>query len=97
MDTDSRNSEVSEFHRRHLSNSDRLQRIYELTAIKNCKHGEMARIFFIIGIVVAILGFTGIAAEAAMIAKSVFFLFLFILDLNIGLAQRPQAQHYFAL
>ena len=50
-----------------------------------------AAVFFVIAIAAAILGFTGIAAGAAEIAKILFFIFLviFIVTLVLGLRKRP--------
>lgn len=52
-----------------------------------------AVIFFIIAIVAAIFGFGNIAANAAWIAKILFFIFLvlFLLSLISGLVRGPKA------
>ena len=51
-----------------------------------------AAIFFVIALVAAMFGFTGIAVAAAKIAKIFFFIFLvlFIVALVVGLVQRPR-------
>jgi uncharacterized membrane protein YtjA (UPF0391 family) len=51
-----------------------------------------ALVFFIISLVAAVFGFTGIAVAAAGIAKIFFFFFLvlFILTLIFGLRRRPR-------
>ncbi|MBI2742428.1 MAG: DUF1328 domain-containing protein [Chlamydiales bacterium] len=50
-----------------------------------------ALIFFIVAIVAAIFGFTGIAQGAISIARILFFLFLvlFLISLVMGLMQSP--------
>ncbi|MEJ2314129.1 MAG: DUF1328 domain-containing protein [Nitrospirota bacterium] len=50
-----------------------------------------AAIFFVIAIVAALFGFTGIAAAAVGIAKVLFFIFLvlFVISLILGLFKRP--------
>jgi len=49
-----------------------------------------AIVFFIIALVAALFGFTGIAAGAVEIAKILFFIFvlLFLVSLIMGLARR---------
>jgi uncharacterized membrane protein YtjA (UPF0391 family) len=51
-----------------------------------------ALVFFIISIIAAVFGFTGIAAATAGIAKILFFIFvvLFVLALIFGMRRRPQ-------
>jgi uncharacterized membrane protein YtjA (UPF0391 family) len=51
---------------------------------------KWAAIFFLIAIAAAVLGFSGIAAGAAEIAKVLFFIFLlvFVIALIIGLTRR---------
>lgn len=51
-----------------------------------------AIIFFVIALVAALFGFTGIAVAAAGIAKILFFIFvvLFLAALIVGLLQRPK-------
>lgn len=51
-----------------------------------------ALVFFIIALVAALLGFTGIAVAMAGIAKILFFIFLvfFIVALITGYARRPK-------
>ena len=51
-----------------------------------------ALIFFVIALVAALFGFTGIAVAAAGIAKILFFIFfvLFIVALITGLFRRPR-------
>jgi uncharacterized membrane protein YtjA (UPF0391 family) len=48
--------------------------------------------FFIVAIIAAIFGFTGIAAGAANIAQFLFWLFviLFVISLVVGLVRRPR-------
>ena len=50
-----------------------------------------AVVFFIISIIAAVFGFTGIAVATAGIAKILFFIFLvlFILTLIFGMRRRP--------
>ena len=50
-----------------------------------------ALIFFIVALVAALFGFTGIAAAAVDIAKLLFFVFvvLFVVALILGLLRRP--------
>jgi len=52
-----------------------------------------AVIFFVIALIAALFGFTGIAVAAAGIAKILFFIFLilFVAALVTGLFQRPRA------
>ncbi|MBD3236864.1 MAG: DUF1328 domain-containing protein [Candidatus Eisenbacteria bacterium] len=52
-----------------------------------------ALIFFIVAIVAALFGFTGIAVGAAAVAKILFFGFviLFLISLVVGLLRRPRA------
>jgi uncharacterized membrane protein YtjA (UPF0391 family) len=52
-----------------------------------------AVIFFVIALIAALFGFTGIAVAAAGIAKILFFIFLilFVVALVTGLFQRPRA------
>lgn len=49
-----------------------------------------AATFFVIGLIAAVFGFTGIAAAPAQIAQLLFFLFLvlFVVSLVIGLVRR---------
>jgi len=49
-----------------------------------------AAVFFVIALVAALLGFTGIAAGAVEIAKILFFVFilLFLVSLVVGLIRR---------
>lgn len=49
-----------------------------------------ALVFFVIALVAALLGFTGIAAGAVEIAKMLFFIFilLFFVSLVVGLLRR---------
>jgi len=49
-----------------------------------------AAVFFVIALVAALLGFTGIAAGAVEIAKVLFFVFvvLFLASLIVGLVRR---------
>lgn len=51
-----------------------------------------AVIFFIIALVAALFGFTGIAAASVDIAKILFFIFLvlFILALVVGAVRKPR-------
>ncbi|MDD2557768.1 MAG: DUF1328 domain-containing protein [Desulfuromonadaceae bacterium] len=51
-----------------------------------------AVIFFIVAIVAALFGFTGISAAAAEIGRVIFFIFvlLFVIALLTGLVQRPR-------
>jgi len=53
-----------------------------------------AIIFFIVAVVSAILGFSGVAVASAGVAKILFFLFviLFVISLVAGLARRAQQQ-----
>lgn len=55
---------------------------------KNMLH--YAVVFFVIALVAALLGFTGIAAGAVEIAKVLFFIFivLFLVSLIVGLIRR---------
>lgn len=50
-----------------------------------------ALIFFVVALLAAVLGFTGIAAAAAGVAKALFFLFviLFLVTLLGHVARRP--------
>lgn len=50
-----------------------------------------ALIFFIVAIIAALFGFTGIAANAVAIARVLFFIFivLFLISLAFGLISRP--------
>jgi len=50
-----------------------------------------AFLFFIISIIAAVFGFTGIAVATAEIAKLLFFIFslLFLLTLIFGMRRRP--------
>lgn len=56
-----------------------------------------AIVFFVVAIIAAILGFTGVYVAAAMIAKVLFWLFvaLFIVFLVLGVARRggPRTGH----
>ena len=49
-----------------------------------------AAVFFVIALIAAIFGFTGIAVGAAEIAKVLFFVFvvLFVISLLVGLIRR---------
>ena len=49
-----------------------------------------AAVFFIIALIAAVLGFGGIAAGAAVIAKILFFIFLiaFVVSLLLGVLRR---------
>jgi len=49
-------------------------------------------IFFVISLVAALFGFTGVAVAAAGIAKILFFIFvvLFLAELIAGLVKRPR-------
>lgn len=49
-----------------------------------------AAVFFVIALIAALLGFTGIAAGAVEIAKTLFFIFvlLFLVSLVVGLIRR---------
>jgi uncharacterized membrane protein YtjA (UPF0391 family) len=49
-----------------------------------------AAVFLVIGLIAAVLGFGGIAAGAAAIAKVLFFIFLvmFVVSLLIGVTRR---------
>jgi uncharacterized membrane protein YtjA (UPF0391 family) len=49
-----------------------------------------AAVFFVIALIAALLGFTGIAAGAVEIAKTLFFIFvlLFLVSLIVGLIRR---------
>jgi uncharacterized membrane protein YtjA (UPF0391 family) len=51
---------------------------------------KWAAIFFVIAIIAAILGFSGLAAGAAEIAKVLFFVFVlgFVIVLIVGLMRR---------
>jgi len=51
-----------------------------------------ALVFFVISIIAAVFGFTGIAVAAAGIAKILFYLFLilFIIALIFGMRGRPR-------
>jgi uncharacterized membrane protein YtjA (UPF0391 family) len=51
-----------------------------------------AVIFFIVAIVAALFGFTGISAAAAELGRVIFFIFvlLFVIALLTGLVQRPR-------
>lgn len=51
-----------------------------------------AVIFFVIAIIAALFGFTGIAAAAAGIGRVLFFVFilLFVIALLVGFMQRPR-------
>ena len=51
-----------------------------------------AAVFFVIALVAALFGFTGIAVAAAEIAKTLFFIFLvlFIIAAIAGLFRRPR-------
>lgn len=51
-----------------------------------------ALVLFIISIIAAVFGFTGIAVATAGIAKILFFIFLvlFIVSLIFGMRRRPQ-------
>lgn len=51
-----------------------------------------ALFFFVVAVVAAVFGFTGIAVGAAAIAKVLFFLFVvvFLLTLVLGLARRTR-------
>lgn len=51
-----------------------------------------ALIFFVVALIAAILGFTGIALAAAGIAKVLFFIFVILLALSLlgHVARRPQ-------
>jgi uncharacterized membrane protein YtjA (UPF0391 family) len=53
-----------------------------------------ALIFFIISLIAALFGFTGIAVAAAGIAKVLFYIFviLFLATLLLGLFRRPPAR-----
>jgi uncharacterized membrane protein YtjA (UPF0391 family) len=50
-----------------------------------------ALVFFIVSIIAAVFGFTGIAVATAGIAKILFFVFLvlFVLSLIFGMRRRP--------
>jgi uncharacterized membrane protein YtjA (UPF0391 family) len=52
-----------------------------------------ALVFFVIALIAAVFGFTGIAVAAAGIAKILFFIFvvLFIVSLIFGMRSRPRA------
>jgi uncharacterized membrane protein YtjA (UPF0391 family) len=60
--------------------------------IQNRRHFMLswALTFFVVALVAALFGFTGIAAGAAAIAKVLFFLFviLFLVSLVLGMARR---------
>ena len=51
-----------------------------------------ALVFFIVSIIAAVFGFTGIAVATAGIAKILFFIFLvlFVLSLISGMRRRPR-------
>jgi len=51
---------------------------------------KWAAIFFVIAIMAAVLGFTGLAAGAAEIAKVLFFVFIlvFVITLIVGMMRR---------
>lgn len=51
-----------------------------------------ALVFFIISIIAAVFGFTGIAVATAGVAKILFFIFLvlFVLSLIFGMRRRPK-------
>ena len=51
-----------------------------------------ALVFFVVALIAAILGFTGIAMAAAGVAKILFFLFVILLALSLlgHVARRPQ-------
>ena len=51
-----------------------------------------ALLFFVIALIAAVFGFTGIAVAAAGIAKILFFIFvvLFIISLIFGMRARPR-------
>jgi uncharacterized membrane protein YtjA (UPF0391 family) len=51
-----------------------------------------ALVFFVIALIAAVFGFTGVAVAAAGIAKILFFIFvvLFIISLIFGLRARPR-------
>jgi len=51
---------------------------------------QYAAVFFVIALVAAVFGFTGIAAGAASIAKILFFIFLalFVVSLLVGMFRR---------
>jgi uncharacterized membrane protein YtjA (UPF0391 family) len=57
---------------------------------KGMKMLHYAIVFFVIAIIAAVFGFTGIAAGAAEIAKVLFFIFLvlFVISLVVGLVRR---------
>jgi len=52
---------------------------------------RLALVFFIISLVAAVFGFTGIAVATAEIAKILFFIFLvlFLIVLVTGMVRRP--------
>jgi len=51
---------------------------------------QYAAVFFVIALIAAIFGFTGIAVGAAEIAKVLFFIFLvlFVISLLVGMFRR---------
>jgi len=51
---------------------------------------QYAAVFFVIALIAAVFGFTGIAVGAAEIAKVLFFIFLvlFVISLLVGLFRR---------
>jgi len=51
---------------------------------------QYAVVFFVIALIAAVFGFTGIAVGAAEIAKVLFFIFLvlFVISLVVGLVRR---------
>jgi uncharacterized membrane protein YtjA (UPF0391 family) len=51
-----------------------------------------AAVFFVIAIIAALLGFTGIVASAVAIAQILFYIFivLFIVSLILGIARRQR-------
>ena len=51
---------------------------------------QYAVVFFVIALIAAVFGFTGIAVGAAEIAKVLFFIFLvlFVISLIVGLVRR---------
>jgi uncharacterized membrane protein YtjA (UPF0391 family) len=62
------------------------------TSGKEPKMLRWALIFFVIALVAALFGFSGIAVAAAGIAKILFFIFvvMFLVALIAGLMQRPR-------
>jgi uncharacterized membrane protein YtjA (UPF0391 family) len=61
-----------------------------VTSGKDCKMLHYAVVFFVIALIAALFGFTGIAVGAAEIAKVLFviFLILFIVSLVVGMFRR---------